>query len=553
MEILALQNLSFRYPDEEHWVLNNLSLSVSEGDFVVLFGPSGSGKSTLLRLIKSEVAPHGESKGQIIFNHRSIAEHTAETLAKEIGMVFQDPENQIVMDRVLEELVFGLENLGFRTDYMRKKVAEMSHFFGLDSLLNRRISELSGGQKQMINLASVLLLEPKVLLLDEPTAQLDPVAAKSFISMLRRMNEELGITVIMAEHRLEDVLPLADLAVILDKGTIVHSGSPRQLSAEIAHEKYQSYLPAATALAMTFSHEQEKMVPLTIKEGQQWLREQTIISKSLKKPEKKKKNGAVLLELKRVDFQYERDNHKVLEQLSLKVYEGECLSIVGGNGTGKSTLLRVLAGFIKPQRGHLKIKGTRSNKKRNEILKVGYLPQNPRLFFLEDTVEKEMEKAVASNKRLDHKTGKQHIDYYLESFHLKALRDHHPYDLSGGEIQKAALICLLLKSPEVLLIDEPTKGLDPMAKQSLIERLKRLNQSGLTIVNVTHDIEFAAQVSSRCALMFQGELTAEGTPDAFFKGNTFYTTAMDRLTRQTGVPEVLTLEEAKQTWRMQNS
>lgn len=548
MALLEAKNISFKYPDESQSVLKNVSFSVEPGEFIVLCGSSGSGKTTLLRLIKREIAPHGMKSGEFYLENQSIAKANSEQMAKQIGMVFQDPENQIVMDKVLEELVFGMENMGISTEEMRKKVAEIVHFFGLEHLLERKTYELSGGQKQLINLAAVLLMEPKILLLDEPTSQLDPVAAREFIGMLQTMNEEFGITVIIAEHRLEELFGIADRALVLDKGEVLDFDTPRKviekLGSTINHPLYH-YLPSPARLFLEHtSLKQDEMIPLSVKEGKQWLRRLHVTENKPNDVVRVYQNE--LLSLKKVDFQYAKDTEKVLDALSLTVYEGEWLTIVGANGTGKSTLLKVMAGLDKVQRGTMIYKGKKVKKQVSE--EIGYLPQNPKLFFLHDTIEIELEEII---KKHQITSGELKMEQLLKMFNLSSLKKRHPYDVSGGEMQKAALAGVLLRSPTLLLVDEPTKGLDPEAKQSFGKLLKQLQQQGLTIVMVTHDIEFAAKFSTRCAMMFQGSITTEAQVRSFFQGNAFYTTVMNRMTRGSHVPNALTVEEACSSWSVQ--
>lgn len=547
MALLEAKNITFHYPDQPRKAIDNISFQIEQGEFIVLCGPSGSGKSTLLRLLKREIAPHGKWTGDLFFQNQAISHFSSEQLAQSIGMVFQDQENQIVMDQVMEELVFGLENIGTPTDEMRKKVAEMIHFFGLENLLHKRTHELSGGQKQLLNLASVLLMEPQVLLLDEPTAQLDPIAAKDFIGMLHRMNEEFGITVIIAEHRLEELFALADRVLVLEQGKKKHDGSPRKIIREIGmnpSNNMYSYLPSSALLYLEQAHAiKEEEIPLTIKEGKRWVGklkietiQQDVETPSFPKP---------LVTMKGIDFQYERNQKKILDNLSMEIYEGEWFSIVGANGTGKSTLLRIMAGLQKPQRGGVVYKGKKV--KGPLPIEMGYLPQNPKLFFLQETILDELTE-IAKKQNLADREAK--INHLLETFNLTELKNRHPYDISGGEVQKAALAGVMLSNPSILLIDEPTKGLDPEAKRRLGNLLKALQKNGLTIVMVTHDIEFAAQYATRCGMMFQGNITVTASPDKFFRGNAFYTTVINRITRGSHVPDVLTVEEARKVWHV---
>ncbi|MGG1674495.1 ABC transporter ATP-binding protein [Neobacillus sp. NRS-1170] len=524
MAYIELNKVSFSYPDCLEPAIGNISLKINKGKFVVLFGSSGSGKSTLLRLLKKEIQPHGILKGQISVNGAPIQEKTG--LSKEIGFVFQDPENQIVADDVLHELVFGLENIGLKTSEMRNRLAEMVHFFGAESLLHRKSHELSGGRKQQINLASVLLMQPDILLLDEPTAQLDPVSSREFLDMLKRLNEEFGMTIIMAEHRLEEVFTLADEIIMMEKGQILFEGEPREVLPQIWNSKNQAFVPTIPSLFL--SQKGSGMIPLTVKEGRNWVQESsTIFSEEPKKLEYP--IGDERIGLKNISFRYDKKNEFILNDLDFSLAKGEFYALLGGNGSGKSTFLKVLAGLVKPEMGKILV-----NKKKTKIMKnselinlIGYLPQNPKLFFIQDSIEKEIQYTM------DHwdLTNVNEVDTLLNNLGIKHLISSHPFDLSGGELQKAALGCLLIRKPEILLLDEPTKGLDPISKQNLANILQSLHFEGMTILMSTHDVEFAAQFATKCGMMFQGKITSEDVPSEFFKGNFFYTTMLQRIAR----------------------
>ncbi len=565
MEILQVKQLSFAYPDEQHQVLRDITFTVNEGDFVVLCGASGCGKTTLLRQLKPELTPVGQNHGTIYYNGNLLNELPAQQSAQEIGMVFQNPDNSIVMDVVWHELSFGMENLGYSLPVMRSRLAEIAQFFGLEPLLYKPIHELSGGQKQLLNLASVLLLQPKLLLLDEPTSQLDPVAAREFISMVYRLNREFSTTVIISEHRLEEVIPLADQMIMLEKGKLKYSGSPREVSQQIqthrihdlkSHDDLSDdfkYLPSVTQLFWTMQTEEaysDLHIPLTVREGKQWLQTldwndgavhaianqfNPLSMQKVQSPERSKES--ILLECREVTFQYEKKSAEVLKKLDLQIYKGEMLAILGGNGAGKSTLLQLLAGLLKPRRGIVK---------QADHVKIGYLAQNPLLYFSHDTVAEELSTAA-------HYAGVAEpevvIAKLIKQLQLEGLEQKHPHDISGGQQQKTALAIVLLLNPDILLLDEPTKGLDPLAKIALARQLLELRQAGHTIVIVTHDVEFAASYSSRCAMLFDGMITATDVPSTFFSENVFYTTAVNRVVRD-WLPGILTAEEVLKLWHV---
>lgn len=530
MAILKIENVSFTYPTESEATLKAVNLQIEQGEFVVLMGKSGCGKSTLLKHLKRELQPHGEMIGTIYYDGKALQSLDDETSACDIGFVLQNPENQIVTDKVWHELAFGLENLGVDSLTIRRRVAEIANFFGIQNWFRKKTTELSGGQKQLLNLASVMAMQPKVLLLDEPTSQLDPIAAMEFIKTLQRLNEELGITIILIEHRLEEVLPIAQKVVVMDDGEIIFDGLAKQVLAGLPrnHEMVKA-LPSAMRVFHAFGEVGE--APLTIREGQLWLKQKGEMKKKYIQEDKITSDTSTLLEAKDISFRYEKNREDVLRNFHLKAKKGEIFSIIGGNGTGKSTALNILAGLISPYRGEVMIKGKKLKKySAKELYQhlLGLLPQDPKTLFTEKTAKRELE-VIAESRKLEYSK----INQLVDLLKLKNLLQRHPYDLSGGEQQKLALAKVLLTEPEILLLDEPTKGLDAHAKEELGEILKALQGKGLAIVMVTHDIEFSAKYSSYCALFFDGNLVSEGEPRSFYTGNNFYTTAAHRISRHT--------------------
>jgi energy-coupling factor transport system ATP-binding protein len=530
MAHIEIKNLTFSYPDSSKPAIKDLSLEIEQGQFVVLFGASGSGKSTLLRLLKKDIQPHGNLSGEILIN--GVDAQKMVHSSREIGFVFQDPENQVVAEDVLHELVFGLENIGLSTNEMRCRVAEMVHFFGAETLLNRKMHELSGGKKQQINLASVLLMQPNILLLDEPTAQLDPVSTRELLDMLKRLNEEFGMTIILVEHRLEEVFTLADQIVMMDNGQILLDGHPKERLSDVWKSVNNAYVP--TIPKLFFKSKGKGSIPLSVKEGRRWIQQENQKFPNEVIESTPQIFDQVLIRAKKLWFRYDKKTDFILRDLDFTLFQNELYALLGGNGSGKSTFLKTIANLIKVEQGKIDFNGKplKSYKMHELTRKVGYLPQNPKLFFIQDTVEKEiqntMEKWGISNQN--------EIYHILRELGIEHLTKQHPYDLSGGEIQKAALACLLIRNPEILLLDEPTKGLDPVSKETLAKILLKLSREGKTILMSTHDVEFAAQYATRCGMMFQGSITSEGSSMDFFKGNFFYTTMLQRLYRDNRNP-----------------
>lgn len=554
MALIEIKNFSFTYAGEDMKLLKDISLKVEEGEIILLCGPTGCGKTTLLRQLKKEIAPTGIKSGSIYFDQKEMESIPSRITAKEIGIVFQDPENQIVTSTVWHELAFSLENFNYSTFEIRKKVAEMASFFGIEDWLNFSVHELSGGQKQLVNLASIILLQPRLLLLDEPTAQLDPIAAREFLQMIHRINQELNTTIVIIEHRLEEVFPIVDRVVILEDGKIRQDDITQHVIKKIDKmDTYFQYLPEITKLYL-LSNENNPMqehIPITVREGRSWLTKQKD-NRFLKEGpssqfiENKELTRTSILECRDVFFQYDRSGKMVLEGVQYRMAKGLFSAIIGGNGAGKSTLLKILAGIENPRRGKVLFEGKPLNKmKENErYKKIGYLSQNPLALFTQDTVREEL---TAATELSDEKKSTEALAETMDFFELGKVLYKHPYDLSGGERQKLALACVLLKKPEILLIDEPTKGLDPIFKLEVGKLLKELQRKGISILMVTHDIEFATRHADQCSLLFAGSIAAEGTAKQMFSDNYFYTTAINRLVRGY-LPQALNYEDVLKAW-----
>lgn len=527
MEILTLKNLSFSYPESDRKAIENISLSVREGEFIVICGRSGCGKTTLLRLLKNELAPVGKREGEILFCGKAMDDIDAGTSAKSVGFVAQNPESQTVTDKVWHELAFGMENLGYDADEMRLRAGELANYFGINGWLHSDTATLSGGQKQLLALASVMALSPKILLLDEPTSQLDPIAASGFISTLQKINRELGMTVILSEHRLEEVFPIADRVVVMDEGKIVCSDEPEKVCGTLAKSPISAGFPSA---ARIFSGLDGKgKCPLTVREGREFL--SSFEKKSLP-VEEEKPSDEVAFSMKNVWQRYERNSPDILKGADIEVRRGEIFSLLGGNGSGKTTLISVIAGIEKAYRGKITVLGKNIRKYGAELHRgiVAMLPQDVSTVFIKNTVRDDLFdicRAVGCSKD---EAGKK-IAAICAELSIMEVLSRHPYDISGGEGQRAALAKILLTEPKILLLDEPTKGIDAFAKQTLMAILRRLSEGGVTVFIVTHDTEFAAEISDRCAMLFDGKVISPSCPQRFFGKNNFYTTSASRISR----------------------
>ena len=514
---ITVSHLSFTYPQETVPALRDVSFSVEEGEFLTVIGPSGGGKSTLLRALKPALTPHGSFTGDISFFGEPLSALDARRQAAEIGFVLQKPDEQIVTDRVWHELAFGMESLGFATPVIRRRVAEMASFFGIEEWFSRPVEALSGGQKQLLNLASVMALQPRVLLLDEPTSQLDPIAAADFLNAVARIRRELGTTVILSEHRLEEALPLCDRVLALEQTVLAH-GTPQEVSRALRAAKSPVYFSMPTPVRVSGSVGADKC-PVTVTEGRQWLAGYAASHPLADVPPRRlRPAGEELLGLRDVWFRYEKDGEDVLQDLSCSFARGQLTALLGGNGSGKTTTLSLLAGLRRPLRG----------KRFCRTERIGLLPQDPQMLFDRATVRDELREQLTSLPEAEQARRMQEMACFCR---LEGLLDRHPYDLSGGEQQRAALAKLLLAGPELLLLDEPTKGMDAQVKRELAAILNGLLEQGATVVMVSHDVEFCAQYADRCLLMFDGSIAAEGGPTDFFAGNHFYTTAANRMAR----------------------
>ncbi len=524
MELAAIQNLTFTYPEQERAVLRDVTLSLRAGDFAVLAGPSGCGKSTLLRQLKTVLAPHGRREGQILLNGTPLDNISQQEQAAKIGFVMQSPDSQIVTDKVWHELAFGLESLGVSNTEIRGKVAEMASFFGIQTWFHMDVNQLSGGQKQLLNLASIMVLQPELLILDEPTSQLDPIAATDFLQTLGRINRELGTTILICEHRLEDVIPMANRLLVMDKGQLIADDSPVNAFEILRNLNHPMLLSMPTPMRVWSAVGFGCDCPMTVSDGRNALTEFAAAHHLNAVPEKPdgKSIANPCIELDEVWFRYERNCPDILKGLSLSAYSGELLCILGGNGTGKSTTLGVLSGTKKPYRGKRVVAEP----------KISALPQNPQMLLVHKNVRQEL-LSIAHGKTVGEMAALCRLD---------GLLDRHPYDLSGGEQQRVALAKVLLQNPDILLLDEPTKGLDNDFKEDFAAILRELTGRGVCIIMVSHDVEFCAKYADRCALFFDGGIVTVDAPQPFFAGKSFYTTAANRMARHL-LPNAVTPED----------
>lgn len=514
MEILSVKNLNFTYPEAKGKSLSDVSFCVNSGDIILLCGENGSGKTTLLKMLKKELSPFGKRTGEILFCGESIES----AKSSDIGFVFQDVESQIVCDKVWHELAFTLENTGTEPMQMRRRVAEAAGYFGITQWIYKNTSELSGGQKQLLNLASVTVGVPKMILLDEPLSQLDPIACVDFINTVKRLNEDLGVTFIISEHRTGELVSVCNKIAVMKQGKLISYGNIREKLPEISNEAVFGNMPDCAKIWRDTGKKGE--CPLNVKEGKNWLSENFSFASSAPINEFHNEYDNTF-ECKNVHFRYSKHGGDIINGLNFSCKKGEVHCILGANGSGKTTLVKLISGVLKPYGGKINIgKGKRA----------ALLVQNVKNMFVCESVEEDL-RLYCQNLGLDFSEGEDRTYEALELLGVADLRHRHPFDLSGGELQKCAIAKLLVSKPDILLMDEPTKSLDCVAKDNIKDIIKDLSLNGVSIVAVTHDTEFAAEISDRCSLLFDGEITACDVPQRFFSDNSFYTTGASKISR----------------------
>jgi energy-coupling factor transporter ATP-binding protein EcfA2 len=597
--IIQIRDLTFAYAAGDEPVLSDINIDIGSGEFVIIMGSSGSGKTTLLKMLKRNMIPAGRYSGRVYIYGKEADKLTDRENAAGIGYVSQDPDNQIVTDKVWHELAFGLENLGMDNVTIRKKVAEMSEYFGITGWYDKEVSKLSGGQKQILNLASVMVMQPGILLLDEPTANLDPLAAIRFLDVVKRINQELGVTVVMVEHNLEYIYADADRIIAIDKGRVAANSSPKKAAADIiaAGSFLIEGLPVASRLYSGYNkkngnsvvsynnvnidsnnkdnHILSDEIPLTVKEGRRWyVNYKKVYGKDITKDKDKinnfagksiindkvikkdvleednitgnknkkrigfiKKNNLenkssrkntdnienTVCQLKNVSYSYNKKLPYIIDGVDVSFKEGQITAILGGNGAGKSTMLKLIAGIIEPVRGKII-----SNKR------IIMLPQDPKAVFTEVSVEEElaevlMDKGNGIYNNMPMEDKREIVEQIIEEFGLNDIRKNNPYDISGGQQEKLAIAKVLLLKPEVLLLDEPTNGLDPYFKKTLGKLLKKINADGVTIIIVSHDLEFVDSFCDDVIMLFDKKVAAKDSTHKFLRDNMFYTTNYYRI------------------------
>jgi energy-coupling factor transport system ATP-binding protein len=507
--VITFDNFSYTYPNATQPAVRNVSIQLRPSSFTLVVGKSGAGKSTFLRCINGLV-PHftgGHVEGRLrVFDLDPIAVGP-QTMSQQVGFVLQDPEAQFVMDTVEDEIAFALENAALPRPDMRLRVEETLDLLDLEPLRNRKLETLSGGERQRVAIASVLALRPRLLILDEPTSQLDPKSAEDVLNALTRLNSDLGLTILLSEHRLERVLPFVDAIIELAQSddaardSNARIGSPREMLASL------DWVPPVTALAKELRWHP---LPVTVKEGRafsvEWMRTQTTSEVDSRS---KTISAQPLIELSQIEAAYDQQN--VLKNVSLNVNAGEVVVVLGRNGSGKTTLLKCMVGLHKPKRGEIRIEGKNiSHQTTSQICKhIGYLPQDPNVLLFSDTAYDELALTLRNHRE---SVSESRVLEMLTALGLSDKAKTYPRDLSSGERQRVAFGAIAITMPKALLLDEPTRGLDYAAKKTLVSMLRKWQTAGTAIVLVTHDVEFAAEIATQVVVLSHGEVISEGDP-----------------------------------------
>ncbi len=534
MADIKIQDLTYYYPETNKPALKKINLEIIEGQFVIIVGNSGSGKSTLLRTI-SGLAPgfyNGTLMGKIFLDDAETAQLSRYELVQEVGIVFQNPESQLVMMNVEQEIAFGLENLGLPYKLMKRRVMEMSSSLGLSAHLDSYVAELSGGQKQKVALAGVLAMHPGILLLDEPTSQLDPVAAEELLNIIRRLNEDNGTTIIMIEQRLERCCHLADRILVMENGGISADLKAGTRANRLWLQKAPAaYLPPLPRLFASAGYEE---LPLTVKQGRQLIKSYIPDRKAGSKinwyPDEPPVSGVDprkdLVDIRNLWFSYPNTG-EALKNINLKIREGDFIAVLGENGAGKTTLLKNINGLLKPSRGSIQVAGkdTRELTIEEMALSVAYLSQDPNDYLFLPSVREEIDFTI-KNLKLSEDGYSEEI---IRDLKLDGYIQCNPRDLSAGERQRVALASVLVSKPRLLLLDEPTRGLDYQLKEQLGKLLQEINQQGTAVMMVTHDVDFAAEYAQDICLMFDGGVIERGSKYEVLQHSTFYSPQIGKL------------------------
>ena len=538
MEVLRVENFSYSYSDRDYEAIKNIDLAINKGELVLVVGPSGCGKSTLLRALNRNIPDFsgGTVNGRVYLDGQSIRELSREEIVRSVGMIYQHPEKQIVFQDVEREIAFGMENLNMPIYKMKRNIMEVISLLGINHIKSKDTHEISGGERQKVAIASVLAMDPHIILFDEPISQLDPISSEELINCIKKLNRDLGKTIVLVEQRLDRCFHIADRIIFMDNGEVLCQGRPNDIP-NIIEQKY--HLPN---LAYIFKQARENIMPVSVKEGRDLIERRNFESternnsgdKNTAKRQalvRKNRNGYddniqnQILNIKNLNFSYEKGS-PILRDINLSIEKGEIMTIMGENGAGKSTLFKIISGITKKYKGTVTLSGKDINKFYGSELinSIAYLSQNPNDYFGRDTVFEEVAYTLKNIGEYNEST----VESIMKDMDIENLRNYNPRDLSGGEKQRVAIACTLVTNPDILILDEPTRGMDSRAKERLGEIISNLAKDGKTVVLITHDSDFAADYTTRVVLMYKGEIVAKGTAEEILYDSLYYSPQVAR-------------------------
>ncbi len=516
---MYIDGFTYYYPNKEEAVLSDINMSVKAGQFILLLGRSGSGKSTLAKAIAGLVPEFygGKVSGQIL-------------KSEDASILFQDPENQLVMSTVEREIAFSLENQGMKREEMLIKVREIAQLAGIENLSLEKTMKLSGGQKQKVAFAGILSMQRKIIVLDEPTSQLDPVSAREILEVAKKLNESLGYTIIMIEQRIERCIDMSERIIFMEDFKIAFDGSKKDF-ALYSSENDLDFLPPVAEFFVNQGILSD--IPLNVKDAKKRIKDFKIeILIHEKKPELSSEN---IIEIRDLHFSYDKAND-VIRQISMDIPKASIIGIMGENGSGKTTLLNIITGILKDYRGYVDVKG-----------KIGFLSQNPNDYLFNDTVEEELKFTMKTNG-INHY---ENIDRILKDLDILMHKYSNPRDLSGGERQRAAIAAVLSMNSDIIILDEPTRGLDRSLKRKLNDVIHKIREKGKTVIIVTHDVEFAAATCDKIAVLSAGRLIEYEDTQRIFTKNSYYKTQISEMLEEFWEnPPAVTLKDANEYIRL---
>lgn len=501
--MIEIKDLSFRYSLCREYTLDNINLKINKGDYLLITGPSGSSKTTLLKLLKPGLVSQGEKKGEILYCKEDIDKLDREKSVREIGYLSQDIEEQIITDKVSNELAFALESLSRPPEEIKRRIAEVSEYLNISDIYNKKTNEISSGQKQLVNLASLIALRPKVLLLDEPLSQLDQSGCEVFLNIIDKLNRDLSMTIVIVEQRVEDIFYKSNRIIYMESGKILCDSKEQEIDKYLYKNNKQMFLPAKSLITQAFNLKGDISKQPQLKN--------TLKADEMNKEKIKNKNEDII-KMKECSFRYKNEDEDIIKDCTTYIKSNAITAILGSNGAGKSTMLKLLSTLLKPYRGNIKYK---------RGIKISIMPQEVKGIIIKDSVEEELS-FLKEDK----------IDKILDKFSLTKYKKTHPYDLSIGEMQRLALIKVLYNNCDVVMLDEPTRGLDNIQKNNLGELLIKLKNRGKTIIMVSHDLDFCAEYADFCGLLFNKNIITMEDRDSFFKNNYFYTTQTQKINKE---------------------